>query len=296
MFNGMTLAFTGPSLVSNSIDSAYFTSPKSQVRVRTATDLSGEYLAPQTAVIRAAPLSFFFQPHTYLVEFAANDEVHVADVTTGENLNFELRILGRDYAVATYVRQVLSVDPTTHDTTWAWANSPQGFKRRRYVPASGYKIYVPGVFIFIEDLGGEIQAGDSLYIRLSGKTSPRAGDVVEFVAEGSAINYRTDLSVVKVVPNPYLVRAGWDLDNDYQRVQFINLPTECTITIYTIAGDLVKTIPHVQPYRSGFEKTTRGTAYWNLQTENSQKVSTGVYVFRVTSPYGEVVGRFAIVR
>jgi hypothetical protein len=296
LFNGLTLAFTGPSLISNTIDSVYFSKPKSRVVVRAATDLAKDYLAPQTAIIRTAPLSFFFQPHTYLVEFGASDEVNVSDVTTGEKLVFELRTLGRDYGVATYLRQVLSVDPATHDTTWAWANTPQGFKRRKYSPGNGYKIYVPGAFLFIEDIGGEIKAGDSLYIRLSGKSSPRTGDVVEFVTEGSTVNYQTDLSVVKVVPNPYLVRAGWDLDNDYQRLQFINLPTECMIKIYTIAGDLVKTISHAEPYRPGFDKATRGTAYWNLQTENNQKVSTGVYVFRVTSPYGESVGRFAIVR
>ncbi len=296
LFNGMTLAFTGPSLVSNTIDSVYFTVPKSGVRISPITDMAKDYLAPQTAVFLTAPLSFFFQPHTYVVAFAINDEVTVSDVTTGEELGFDLRSLGRDYAVATYLRQVVSVNPGTGDTTWGWANNPSGFKRRKYTPGDGYKIYVPGAFVFVEDVQDEIQPGDSLYIRLSGKSAPRAGDIVEFVAEGSTLNYQTDLSVVKVVPNPYLVRAGWDLDNDYQRVQFINLPTECTIKIYTIAGDLVKTIAHAVPYQEGFDEHTRGTAFWNLQTENSQKVATGVYVFRVTSPYGEAIGRFAVIR
>jgi len=296
LFNGMTLSYTGPSLLRNMIDTAYFVSPKSRVVIQTETDLLKDYLSPQTAVFRTPPLSFFFVPHTYLVQFGVSDEVNVFDVTTGEQLAFELRMLGRDYAVATYQRQVLSIDPTTHDTTWAWGNNPVGFKRRKYSPGNGYKIYVPGAFVFIEDLGGEIVPGDSLYIRLDGKAAPRSGDVLGFVTEGSIVNYQADLSVVKVVPNPYLVRAGWDLDNDYQRVQFINLPTECTIKIYTIAGDLVKTISHAAPYQAGFDNHTRGTAYWNLQTENNQKVATGVYVFRVVSPYGETIGRFAVIR
>ena len=74
------------------------------------------------------------------------------------------------------------------------------------------------------------------------------------------------------------------------------MPTQCIIKIYTISGDLVKTVNHVQPYQTGFDKATRGTAYWNLLTENNQKAATGVYVFRVTSPYGETVGRFAVIR
>jgi hypothetical protein len=296
LFNGMTLKFTGPSLIGNTIDTVYFTRPKATVTFRPITDMNKDYLYVQTAVFKTAPLSFFFQPHTYLVAFGLNDETIVTDVTTGEQLNFDLRTLGHDFAVATYVRSVLSVNASTGDTTWAWGNNPSGFKRRRYEPGQGYKIYVPGAFVFIEDIKGEIKAGDSLYIKLSGRSAPRSGDLVEFVTEGSVVNYQSDLSVVKVVPNPYLVRAGWDLDNDYQRIQFINLPTDCTIKIYTMAGDLVKTISHVQPYQGGFDKATRGTAYWNLLTENNQKAATGVYVFRVASPYGERVGRFAIIR
>ena len=296
LFDGMTLSFTGPILLLNTIDSTYFLRPKDGVVVRSETDFSNDYYTAQTTVFRSPPLSFFFQPHTYLVEFGAADEVNVYDTNTGEKLIFELRELGRDYAVASYLRQVLSVNPGTNDTTWTWY-SPAGFRRRRSSLADGYKIYVPGAFVFIEDVGRQITAGDSLYIRLAGKASPRSGDVYEFVTEGSAVNPQTDLSVVKVVPNPYLVRAAWDLDNDYQRVQFINLPTECTIEIFTIAGDLVQTISHSDPYKQGFDGQTGGTAYWNLQTKNNQKVATGVYVFRVISPYGgEAVGRFAIIR
>lgn len=293
LFNGVTLSFTGPSLLRNSIDSVYFATPKSNVVIRTETDFSKDYLTPQTTVFRTAPLSFYFQPHTYLVKFGAADTV--SDVDTGEKLNFELSMLGRDYAVATYLRKP-SVG-ATGDTTWVWANDPTGFKRRHYSPGDGYKIYIPGAFVFIEDTLRQIVAGDSLYIRLTGTAAPRFGDVIQFVTDGSVVNYQTDLSVVKVVPNPYLVRAGWDIDNDYQRVQFINLPTDCTIKVYTIAGDLVKTISHAEPYQPGFDSHTRGTAFWNLQTENNQKVATGVYVFCVVSPYGEkAVGRFAIIR
>ncbi len=293
--NGLKLSFTGPNLLRNRIDTVYFTKPKQGAQVLSESDFSADYFTFQTSVPRVAPLGFFFQPHLYLVQFLASDQVNVYDVTTGQQLNFELRMLGKDYAVASYDRKVLSVSQSG-DTTWTWANSPSGFKRRRYSTATGYKIYVPGAFVSIRDIGHEIQTGDSLFIRLSGVSAPRNGDVFQFRVEGSTVNCQTDLSVVKVVPNPYLVHAAWNLDNDYQRVQFINLPTECTIRIFTIAGDLIKTIYHGDPYSGGFSSQTRGTAYWNLQTENNQKVSTGVYIYHLSSPYGETVGRFAIVR
>jgi hypothetical protein len=294
-FNWLKLTFTGPNLMRDQIDSVYFTDTKQAVLILPETDFSSEYSTFQTSVLRTAPFGFFFQPHTYLIEFLDANQVNVYDVTTGEQLNFELRMLGKDYAIASYNRQVVSVSETG-DTTWTWVDASGGFKRRRYSPCEGYKIYVPGAFIAIEDINHEIQAGDSLFIRLEGVCSPRSGDVFQFGIEGSRLNYQTDLSVVKVVPNPYLTRAAWDIDNDYQRIQFINLPTECDIRIYTIAGDLVKTIHHEDPYSGGFQSHTAGTAYWNLQTENNQKVSTGVYVYFLTSPYGETTGRFAIIR
>ena len=295
IFNGLKLTFTGPNLLRNQIDSVYFTTLKQDVKILTETDYSSDYYTFQTALLRNAPLGFFFQPHTYLVEFLASDQVNVIDASSGEQLSFELRTLGRDYAIASYDRQVLSVS-STGDTTWTWVDVSGGFKRRRYTPAKGYKIYVPGAFITIEDIEQEIQPGDSLYINLEGVSAPRFGDIFQFRIEGSKINYQTDLSVVKVVPNPYIVRAAWDLDNDYQRIQFTNLPTECTIRIYTIAGDLIKTIHHENPYSGGFQNHTPGTAFWDLQTENNQKVATGVYIYFLSSPYGEKTGRFAVIR
>lgn len=294
IFNGLKLNYTGPNLLLNQIDTVYFTNPKQAVRILPETDLNNDYSTFQTSIIRTAPLGFFFEPHTFLIEFLESDQVNVFDVTTGEQLDFELRILGRDYAILSYNRQVLSVSPNG-DTTWTWADISGGFRRRTY-EGTGYKIYVPGVFVAIEDIGQEIRPGDSLFITLDGISSPRFGDVFQFDVEGSSVNFQSDLSQVKIVPNPYITRAGWDLDNDYQRIQFINLPTECTIRIYTISGDLIKTIQHESPYAGGFTSHTRGTAYWNLQSENSQKVSTGVYVYFITSPYGETIGRFAIIR
>ncbi|MBZ0183065.1 MAG: T9SS type A sorting domain-containing protein [Melioribacteraceae bacterium] len=70
-------------------------------------------------------------------------------------------------------------------------------------------------------------------------------------------------------------------------MSFTNLPSECTIKIYTIDGDLVKTIEHT----SG-----TGTAFWDIRSEYNQLIATGVYFYHVSSKYGEKIGKFAIVR
>jgi len=100
---------------------------------------------------------------------------------------------------------------------------------------------------------------------------------------------------VAVVPNPYRGRADWDLDPsnaDPQgtRVEFVGLPDmACDIRIYTLAGDLVRTLHH-EPAGS------RGSLSWNLLSRNGQDVASGVYVYAVTCAGETLVGRCAIIR
>ncbi|NIA09961.1 MAG: hypothetical protein GWP10_09580, partial [Nitrospiraceae bacterium] len=110
---------------------------------------------------------------------------------------------------------------------------------------------------------------------------------------------------VAVVPNPYRgdiayniynppwekpggTRARW-MEQD-RRIQFINLPAQCEIKIYTLAGDLVATIPHNDPNK-GYED-------WNLTSFAGQAISSGIYLFAAKdSKTGDVqLGKFVIIK
>ena len=300
LFNGMSLIFTGPLLYNNNIDTVYFESEKENVTIAKQTNYDNDFFSAQTSIPDAAPFGAYFLPHTYLIEFyevSNRRRINVYDFDSGDTLDYEVGSFGRTHSLASYEKVIDSIDSTTGDTTWVWYNNPTGFRNNLSNEATGYKIYLSGTFIFIEDPDQEVVPGDKITVKLSGKGTPNEDYVYQLSIKGSTLNYKTDLSSIKVVPNPYLVRAAWDIDNDYQKIQFINLPTECTIRIYTIAGDLVKTLHHKEPYNTGFQGQTRGTAYWNLMTENNQKISTGVYVFFVESPFGDnAIGRFAVIR
>ena len=96
------------------------------------------------------------------------------------------------------------------------------------------------------------------------------------------------LSQIKVVPNPYIVRAGWERSAFEGRLQFTNLPPECDIIIFTTAGERVKTIHH---------KSSRNFEFWNLQNESGINVAYGLYVYVVKTPDGKKhVGRFVIIK
>ncbi|MGB9719897.1 MAG: hypothetical protein ACPL28_00235 [bacterium] len=100
---------------------------------------------------------------------------------------------------------------------------------------------------------------------------------------------------VKVVPNPYLLHNEWQQSSLVRRLRFINLPDECTIRIYTLNGDLIKTIVHRATIGS-VQGDAGGDAWWDLLTENRQIVASGVYIFHVDSKVGEQVGKFVVIR
>ncbi len=77
-------------------------------------------------------------------------------------------------------------------------------------------------------------------------------------------------------------------DQFSHEVRFTHLPKECTIKIYTLRGDLVRTLYH--------QSSTIGEERWNLLTEENMEVSYGVYVYTVETPDGKHhVGKLAII-
>jgi len=103
-----------------------------------------------------------------------------------------------------------------------------------------------------------------------------------------------DLANIKVVPNPYVVSSRTELYTgsaqwDLHEVRFTHLPPQCTIKIYTLTGDLVRTLEHNNP--------TYGEARWDLLSKENLEVSYGVYIYIVKTPSGKKrVGKLAVVK
>ena len=111
---------------------------------------------------------------------------------------------------------------------------------------------------------------------------------------------------VFVYPNPYRLDAGYrsmglegrtssDISKPDDRVRalhFANLPPKCTISIFSLDGDLVREIDH------DFDSSDPNASHdeWNLITRNTQLVVSGLYYWTVEDSNGKVqVGKFAIV-
>ena len=94
------------------------------------------------------------------------------------------------------------------------------------------------------------------------------------------------LDAIRVVPNPYSA-AGFTYPGEPDKILFTGLPAECTISIYTSAGDYVHKIEHTDG--SGDES-------WNLRTDYNQNIVSDVYIYKVDSALGSHVDKFIIIR
>jgi hypothetical protein len=143
--------------------------------------------------------------------------------------------------------------------------------------------------------------------------APKGGDIFRIktskqFAKGDEFTFSTiaasvenekakeELSKIDVVPNPYVAAAPWESRNlnfsgrGERRIDFINLPKQCTVRIFTMNGALVKTL-------NKDTSPTNGALSWNLISEDGMDVAFGVYVYHVDAPgIGEHIGKFALIK
>lgn len=83
------------------------------------------------------------------------------------------------------------------------------------------------------------------------------------------------LTQIGVVPNPYCAFSEYERNKVDQRVKIINLPEQCTVTIYNLSGKLI----------NQFKKDNTQTFIdWTLTNRIGIPVSSGVYIVHVVVP------------
>ncbi|NQV30221.1 MAG: hypothetical protein HQ508_04970 [Candidatus Marinimicrobia bacterium] len=141
-------------------------------------------------------------------------------------------------------------------------------------------------------------AGDTLWVYTTKPFS--TDDVFSYSTNAASVGSIAGSSEwkdqVRVVPNPYLAAASWEPVNRFatgrgeRRVDFIHLPAECEIRLYTIRGDHIKTLVH-----DG--NIFDGTVSWNLRTKEGLDIAYGIYIYHIDAgDAGETVGKLAIVK
>ncbi|MCK4576495.1 hypothetical protein KAU34_08825, partial [candidate division WOR-3 bacterium] len=126
----------------------------------------------------------------------------------------------------------------------------------------------------------------------------------KILAYPSPISSEEDDEVI-VIPNPYRISQtqkyrdlkwedweGYGWNEHMRRLCFANLPERCTIRIYSLGGDLVRTIEH------NYAQSNRSYEDWNLITRDVQGIVSGIYLFSVENHIsGKIqVGKFVVIK
>lgn len=161
---------------------------------------------------------------------------------------------------------------------------------------------------------GEDQSFD---VNFTGQAKGLPFPGAQFVITTQPLDYRNTelykqqeiLDQVQVVPNPYVVSHLGQTSTDNAKLFFTRLPPRATIEIYTVSGDLVKTIEHngyVRDQTGAYNYDVLADRYnteeWNILSEGRQRVGSQVLIARVIAKdprsgadLGETRVKFAVV-
>jgi hypothetical protein len=125
------------------------------------------------------------------------------------------------------------------------------------------------------------------------------GDYFEFKTRKARTNEelaKTDLGRIGVVPNPYIGSSSWERRSLFttgrgdRRIMFTHLPATCSVRIFSVAGQLVKTLQKES-------NASDGSLSWDLVTDDGMDLAYGLYIYHVDAPgVGEHIGKFAVIK
>ncbi|NOR17876.1 hypothetical protein GQ543_09255, partial [candidate division WOR-3 bacterium] len=163
------------------------------------------------------------------------------------------------------------------------------------------------VYGFIDQIGCCNNDGEAVFVATQNgpdtATPPSEGDeftIITYKPFSNMIKYQftivpseidvdsIKLSNVRVVPNPYILHTRFESTPYDRRLMFTNLPEQCEIHVYNIAGEHINTIYHTN--NLGYE-------YWDLRTKYGLEVAYGLYIFVVkTDNNTKAKGKFVIIK
>jgi hypothetical protein len=224
---------------------------------------------------------------------ATESNVRVINVRTGEEVPFALRrannipvLQSRNATFASYFDN--EVQRNYSDLIYILNEQNEVAYELEIHPHTGKQVFYP-------------MEGDVIELVQSGEFT--SSDVYEFtidpnsnVAKYDAQLAKSQLDQIRVVPNPYIVtnlverRPTPVRPQQERQLHFINLPSQCTIRIFNVAGQLVQTL-------NVNNSMDNGLKVWDMLTKDNLDLAYGIYVYHVEAPgIGEYTGKFAVIK
>lgn len=140
------------------------------------------------------------------------------------------------------------------------------------------------------DAGGSGQplSGDTLSLMHSigqGGATPMTGGTLNLTPGvlGAAVAARPDLETAHAFPTPFRPSRGHD------RITFRGLTTNAVIRVYSLSGQLVRTL-------SKADGATQDLSWHPVTDAQGRTVASGVYVYVVEGDSGRKTGKLMIIR
>ncbi|MBP7508959.1 MAG: hypothetical protein KA807_14195 [Prolixibacteraceae bacterium] len=145
--------------------------------------------------------------------------------------------------------------------------------------------------------GDDFKAGDQVTLYSTGGAAgfPLPGAKVRFKVTNAQPSSYTDkmMDQIKVVPNPYMISHQGQKSPYDAKIYFTKLPKRCTISIYTVMGDLVTTLEHDE---ASAYQDQESVEIWNLLSKNKQRVQSQTLVAIITTPDGaKTIKNFSVI-
>ncbi|MBL7999650.1 MAG: hypothetical protein JNL32_13575, partial [Candidatus Kapabacteria bacterium] len=147
----------------------------------------------------------------------------------------------------------------------------------------------------------DFKAGDKVEIATFGGAlgMPRDTARVRFkispsdvASVGGVSQYTCDmLDQVLIVPNPYVISHIGQRSSYDAKIYFTKLPSECTIKIFTVNGDLIRTVNHVDTDGT----SQQGMNFWDLLSDNRQRSVSQGLIAVIETPTCKTIKKFSIV-
>jgi hypothetical protein len=125
------------------------------------------------------------------------------------------------------------------------------------------------------DSMGPLNANKPMYQFNTSEIATRRGDLPTAQAA---------LKLIRVVPNPYYGNSAYELTQLDNMVKITNLPKTCTVSIYSLNGNLIRR----------FTKDAEVTYLdWDLKNQYGIPIASGAYILHINAPgIGERVVKF----
>lgn len=154
---------------------------------------------------------------------------------------------------------------------------------------TGHELFARLVIASDPAEGAGVLPQDGTVIQFSTTKPNTPADIFRVATKGVAFtqnDLKADLSQIRVVPNPYYAHSAYEMNQFEHVVKFTRVPPRCTVRIFNLAGDLVRTL------EKGPENTQNSFLEWDLLTERRLPVGSGVYIYHIEGKdaAGKVLG------